>query len=78
MRMRIERHYSTGKAAEILGVCKGTIYNWIKEGKIEYARLPNGHYRIPELEIIKRLSPQHEEHVKTLKNVTKPLKTLKI
>jgi excisionase family DNA binding protein len=71
--MKLERHYSTGKAAEILGVCKATIYNWIKDGKIEYVRLPNGHYRIPELEILKKLSSHYEEyntlkHFKTLKN----------
>jgi excisionase family DNA binding protein len=65
--MKLERHYSTGKAAEILGVCKATIYNWIKDGKIEYTRLPNGHYRIPELEIIKKLYSYYEECVKNIK-----------
>jgi excisionase family DNA binding protein len=67
MRMRIERHYSTGKAAEILGVCKATIYNWIKEGKIEYTRLPNGHYRIPEPEIIKKLYSSMKNALKNIK-----------
>jgi excisionase family DNA binding protein len=61
--MRIERHYSTGKAAEILGVSKRTLYNWIRQDKIEYVKLPNGHYRIPETEILKMLYGTMEEQV---------------
>jgi excisionase family DNA binding protein len=63
--MKLERHYSTGRAAEILGVSKRTLYGWIRQGKIEYVRLPNGHYRIPETEILKMLYGTMEEHVKT-------------
>jgi excisionase family DNA binding protein len=62
--MRLERHYSTGKTAEILGVSKRTLYGWIRQGKIEYVRLPNGHYRIPEKAILKILYGTIEEQVK--------------
>jgi excisionase family DNA binding protein len=59
--MRLERHYSIGKAAEILGVSKRTLYNWIRQDKIEYVRLPNGHYRIPQSAILKMLYGTMEE-----------------
>jgi len=62
--MRLERHYSIGKAAEILGVSKRTLYNWIRQDKIEYVRLPNGHYRIPQSAILKMLYETMEEQVK--------------
>jgi excisionase family DNA binding protein len=61
--MRLERHYSIGKAAEILGVSKRTLYNWIRQGQIEYVRLPNGHFRIPEKAILKMLYGTREEQV---------------
>jgi putative resolvase len=53
--MELENRYSTGKAAEILGVSKRTLYNWIRQGKIKYVRLPNRHYRIPQSAILKIL-----------------------
>jgi len=59
--MRLERHYSTGRAAEILGISKRTLYNWIRQDKIEYVRLPNGHYRIPQSAILKMLYGTMEE-----------------
>jgi excisionase family DNA binding protein len=62
--LRLERHYSIGKAAQILGVSKRTLYNWIRQGKIEYVRLPNKHYRIPQSLILKILYGTMEEHVK--------------
>jgi excisionase family DNA binding protein len=62
--MKLERHYSVGKAAQILGVSKRTLYNWIRQRKIEYVRLPNGHYRIPESAILKILYGTMEERVK--------------
>jgi len=61
--MRLEKHYSIGKATEILGISKRTLYNWIRQRKIEYVRLPNGHYRIPEKEILKILYGIMEEQV---------------
>jgi excisionase family DNA binding protein len=72
--MRLENHYSTGKAAKILGVSKKTLYGWIKQDKIKCARLPNGHYRIPEIEILKMLYGKGKNalnQVKTLENVIK-------
>jgi len=51
----VERHYSLGKAAELLGVSKSTIRLWRKQGKIRFARLPSGHWRIPESEILRLL-----------------------
>jgi len=61
--MKLEKHYSTGRAAEILGVSKRTLYNWIRQGKIEYVRLPNRHFRIPEKAILKMLYGTIEEQV---------------
>jgi excisionase family DNA binding protein len=72
--MKLERHYSTGRAAQILGVSKRTLYGWIRQDKIKCGRLQNGHYRIPETEILKMLYV-HEKNVlnqdKTLQNVVK-------
>jgi excisionase family DNA binding protein len=72
--MKLERHYSTGRAAQTLGVSKRTLYGWIRQDKIKCVRLPNGHYRIPETEILKMLYV-HEKNVlnqdKTLQNVVK-------
>jgi excisionase family DNA binding protein len=72
--VELEKHYSTGRAAQILGVSKRTLYNWIGQDKIKCVRLPNGHYRLPETEILKMLYGTMEEQlirVKKLKNVAK-------
>jgi excisionase family DNA binding protein len=53
--MELEKHCSTGKTAQILGISKRTLYGWIRQGKIEYVRLPNRHYRIPQSAILKIL-----------------------
>jgi excisionase family DNA binding protein len=37
---------NTVKAAEIAGVTKRTIYNWMVAGRIEFVRTPTGNVRI--------------------------------
>jgi len=34
-----------------MGYSRQAISKWIKEDKIKYIVLPNGHYRIPEIEV---------------------------
>ena len=40
------RRVNTVKAAEIAGVSVRTIYNWMRNGKVEYLRTPTGGVRI--------------------------------
>lgn len=49
--MREEKLYSTGKAAELLGVSFITIKRWIYAGKIKAIKMPTKQYRVPEGEI---------------------------
>ncbi len=44
---------SVDDAARSIGVCRATIYNWIKEGRIEAARV--GGRRLVKIESVKRL-----------------------
>ena len=37
---------SVVKAAELVGVSRRTIYNWIRDGKVEYTRTPTGEVRV--------------------------------
>jgi excisionase family DNA binding protein len=39
---------SSTEAAAKLGVCERTLRRYIKSGRIQYHRLPGGHYRIAE------------------------------
>ena len=42
------------KLAEVqrqLGVSRWTLYEWLKDGRIQGVKLPCGHYRIPEAEV---------------------------
>ncbi|MBI4454946.1 MAG: helix-turn-helix domain-containing protein [Acidobacteria bacterium] len=34
------------RAAQLLGVSRKTVYNWIKKGKVEWFRTPGGRIRI--------------------------------
>ena len=50
----MERTYNTEKAAELLGITRRTLRQWIKDGKIKaykYTNQPNGHWYIYESEI---------------------------
>ena len=50
---------STGQAAKILGFTRGTLFRWIKAGKIKAIRPnPDGCYRIPASEIDRLLELQ--------------------
>ena len=56
----MERSYTLGEAAKILGVHPKTIQKWDREGKIRCIRTVGGKRRIPESEI-KRIMGIHEE-----------------
>jgi putative resolvase len=47
------RSYSVGEFADELGVHRQTVKNWCRDGKIDYARTPGGHRRIPHRELLK-------------------------
>jgi len=59
----LERHYSTRKVCEILGIANRTLRRWIKEGKIRAVNI-GGRWRIPESEI-KRILGQPVEEMET-------------
>lgn len=44
---------SVGDAAKSIGVCKATIYNWMREGRIDTTRV--GGRRLVKIESVKRL-----------------------
>lgn len=39
-----------------LGLTRWSLWNWIREGKLDAKKLPNGHYRVAESEIARILS----------------------
>ncbi len=41
------KFFTPQEAANMLGVSKQTVINWIKDGKIRAERTPGGHFRIP-------------------------------
>lgn len=41
------RLVSTTEAANLLGVDRRTVVNWIKADRVRYVELPGGSYRIP-------------------------------
>lgn len=40
------RYVNIDQAAEIAGVCRRTIYNWLKTGRVTFVRTPSGSIRI--------------------------------
>jgi excisionase family DNA binding protein len=40
------RRVNTVQAAEMAGVSRRTIYNWMRAGRVEYVRTPTGAVRI--------------------------------
>lgn len=50
--------FSPQEAADMLGVSKQTIINWIKDGKIRAERTPGGHFRIA----VEDFSRFHDEY----------------
>ncbi len=46
------------QAAEYLQVSVGTLYRWLREGRIPGAKLPNGQWRILKAELDAWLSPR--------------------
>jgi len=48
------------EAAKSLKVSQRTIYNWIKQGKLNVMRLPGGEFRIPQEEINNILIPERK------------------
>ena len=53
----MEKLLKPSEAAKILSLKKLTIYRWIKAGKIEAVRLPDGRLRIAESELEKAVKP---------------------
>ena len=64
-----------------LGVCRWTLYHWLREGKIRGFKLPCGHYRIPVTELdkvineMKRIekrpkAPKRQEHAEASRQNT--------
>ena len=49
----LEKHYSIGKAAEVLGMTRDTLRPHLKSGKIKGIKTPGGQWRIPESELLK-------------------------
>jgi excisionase family DNA binding protein len=42
---------SSGEVCRIFGISKRTLFNWVKQGKIHFIYLPNGHRRFFRKEI---------------------------
>lgn len=51
---------SVGEAAEQLQMSSGTVRNWMDKGYINGVRLPSGHRKIPESEVVKLLTRMFE------------------
>jgi DNA-binding transcriptional MerR regulator len=41
--MKINNYYKISEAAEVLGVCSGTLRNWDRDGVLKPGRTPAGH-----------------------------------
>ncbi len=51
MDIGVEGYYTSGQAAELLGVSVRTLRRWDKEGKLRVKYTPAGHRRFSEAEI---------------------------
>ncbi len=49
--MKDPLHLSTGKAANLAGVCTRTMAKWLDAGLLASWRLPNGHRRVTREEL---------------------------
>lgn len=53
---------SIDKAAKIAGVCRRSVYNWIKMGSVESVKVPSGRTRIYADTILKKRETDPHEH----------------
>lgn len=53
--------YTLPEAAEKLTVSTRTIKRWYEQGLISLVRLPGGHFRVPEGEIMRLATPETTE-----------------
>lgn len=58
---RLEKHYSIGKAAEILGMSRDTLRPHLNSGKVKGIKTPGGQWRIPESELLKLTGQDTEQ-----------------
>lgn len=47
----LRRLYSVNEAAEILGLCRGSVYAEMRSGRLGYVRLQGGRRRVPSVAI---------------------------
>jgi excisionase family DNA binding protein len=48
------RYLTVAQTAELLQVCRETVYKWIRNREIDYLKLPGASYRIPRDALEKR------------------------
>lgn len=51
-----ERMLPLSEVEQRLGLTRWSLWGWIRDGKLNAAKQPNGHYRVPESEIERILS----------------------
>jgi len=56
------KYYSTKDTLKILGVCRKTLYNWSKSGKIEYIETPGG-WRKYDLSFLNKTHDEEKQKV---------------
>jgi excisionase family DNA binding protein len=64
-----EREFSTSQAAEILDVSTRTLYRWVENGEIQYARTGTGRYLFPESELKKILEERKRRGLDRINDV---------
>lgn len=57
---KLDEYLQITEAAEYLGVCRNTLRNWGRDGKIQEYRHPVNHYRLYKLKDLERLIQQVE------------------
>jgi len=70
--------YTTGEAADILGVSFRTIKRWIYSGKISTVKTAGGHYRISKEEIERLLSQVKDQFALDIINFVKERKVMSL
>ena len=57
---KLDEYLQITEAAEFLGVCRNTLRNWGRDGKIQEYRHPVNQYRLYKLKDLERLIQQVE------------------
>lgn len=61
------------QAAAYIGVSRRTLYLWIKQGKVEFIRIPSGSIRVVRASLIRPATPDHPTRLQRLPKVDKEL-----